>query len=66
LDAKVKYTIKNLDREICSEATGKELMMNGLLVVMKDRPGAVVITYNRSVAAVELHKRGNGSLAERR
>jgi len=45
LEPDARYTVKNLDEEGATERTGRELMEEGLRVVLQDQPGAVVITY---------------------
>lgn len=45
LEARVRYTVRNLDSSETTEMTGEELMTRGVLVVMKDQPGSAVITY---------------------
>jgi alpha-galactosidase len=45
LRASAKYEIRNIDEENSTRITGRELMEKGLTVEIKDKPGAVVITY---------------------
>jgi len=47
LDAGAKYALTRLDAPGETEATGGELMRDGLPVAMKDQPGAAVIIYKR-------------------
>jgi alpha-galactosidase len=42
-----RYAVTNLDETGSTELTGRELMDDGLPVVIKAKPGAVVITYKR-------------------
>ena len=42
-----RYAVTNLDETGSTDLTGGELMDEGLPVVIKDKPGAVVITYKR-------------------
>ena len=48
LDPAVRYVVTNLDVPGSTEMSGGELMEEGLLVSLTDRPGAAVITYRRS------------------
>jgi alpha-galactosidase len=41
------YTLKNLDVPGATEMTGRQLMDVGLSVVIKNRPGAVIVTYEK-------------------
>ncbi|MBN2476980.1 MAG: NPCBM/NEW2 domain-containing protein [Pirellulales bacterium] len=50
LEVDARYTVRNLDAAAPTEATGRELMEDGLPVSIEDRPGAVVITYQRATA----------------
>ena len=50
LDPDARYTLTDLDTPGSSEATGRDLMERGLLISVKERPGAVVITYKRGTA----------------
>ena len=45
LDPGVPYTITNLDTNISSQASGKDLMEKGLTVELKEKPGAALIAY---------------------
>jgi alpha-galactosidase len=47
LDSAAVYTLVNLDLPGATEMTGRELMESGLPVVMKNRPGAAIITYRK-------------------
>ena len=47
LNAKTRYTLTNLDVSGTTEASGQELMEQGLLVRVPEHPGAVIITYSR-------------------
>lgn len=51
LDEGAKYTVRNLDESADSTITGCELMESGLLVTIPTKPGAVVITYKKTVTA---------------
>lgn len=51
LDANAKYTLKDGADSKPRELTGQELMNIGLRVVMKQQPGAMVITYSNTSAA---------------
>ena len=48
LDPAARYTLKNLDLPTVTEAEGRELMDAGVPVSIEDRPGAVVMTYQKS------------------
>jgi len=48
LHVKTRYTLINLDVSGTTEASGQELMEQGLLVSIPDPPGAVIITYSRT------------------
>jgi alpha-galactosidase len=50
LDAGAQYTVRDLDAPQETQMTGKELMDSGLLVSIKERPGAALITYRRTEA----------------
>ena len=41
------YTLTNLDVAGTTEMTGRELLEKGLSIAIKDRPGAVIITYKK-------------------
>ena len=48
LDAKAQYVVVDIDApETKKQFIGRELMETGLLVVVADQPGAVIITYKR-------------------
>ncbi|MBN2022871.1 MAG: alpha-galactosidase [Pirellulales bacterium] len=47
LDPDATYDVQNLDERGVTKMTGKELAEPGLLVVMKNRPEAVLIVYKR-------------------
>ncbi len=51
LQPDAKYTITSFDSAVSSEATGEELMTNGLPIVLRDRPSAAVILIRRNLAA---------------
>jgi alpha-galactosidase len=48
LEPDTRYTLRNFDVAGTTEATGKELMEQGLLVAIPNQPGAVIITYSRA------------------
>ena len=48
LDVDAQYTVKSLDEPSESEFSGRELEEKGIPIAIKDRPGAVIITYGRS------------------
>jgi len=48
LDIDTRYTLNNLDTNVSEEMIGKELMENGLIVSIKNQPGAAIITYRKS------------------
>ncbi len=47
LEPAAVYTLVNLDLPGTTEMTGRELMESGLPVVMKNRPGAAIVTYRK-------------------
>lgn len=47
LDAEVEYLVTDLDSEESQQIKGLELMEQGLLVHIPDKPGAAVITYKK-------------------
>jgi alpha-galactosidase len=47
LDADAVYTLTNLDEAGSKELTGRELSEKGLLMVLKDRPGAAIVIYKK-------------------
>jgi alpha-galactosidase len=47
LDPEARYTVTNLDVPGRTEATGRELMEQGLRVVLEERPGAAIVIYQR-------------------
>ncbi len=47
LDAKASYVVKDLDAAAETVATGAELMESGVPVVLKQCPGAALVTYRR-------------------
>jgi alpha-galactosidase len=47
LDAAAKYELLNADQETSTTMNGRELMETGLLLTLKDRPSAALITYSR-------------------
>ncbi len=48
LDPAARYTVTDLDGKLSTQATGAELMEQGLAVTIEDQPGAVIITYVES------------------
>jgi alpha-galactosidase len=48
LDPDARYTVRDVDQSQGTQKTGRELMENGLLVSIAERPGAVLITYSRT------------------
>ena len=48
LDKEARYTVRDLDQPQGTETTGRELTESGLLVSIKQRPGAAMITYRRA------------------
>jgi hypothetical protein len=48
LDPAVQYEITNLDTQVSSTASGKDLMEKGLTIPIQDTPGAVVLIYHRA------------------
>jgi len=47
LEAKSVYLVRNLDEAGATQLTGQELSEPGLRVVMRDRPNAAIITYQK-------------------
>ena len=47
LDAAANYELLNADQETTTTISGRQLMETGLLLTLKDRPSAALITYNR-------------------
>ena len=47
LDAEAQYEVINFDTQEPVVITGKELTEEGLKVEISDKPGAIIITYNR-------------------
>ena len=47
LDAEAQYTVSNLDMPNEIQISGQDLKVAGLPVLIKDRPGAVIITYRQ-------------------
>ena len=45
LESNIRYSITNFDSPGTIEATGKELLENGLLISIPQKPGAVIFTY---------------------
>jgi alpha-galactosidase len=43
------YAVANLDTAETKNLTGRELLESGLSIAIKDRPGAVVITYRKKI-----------------
>lgn len=48
LDPQARYTLRNSDEPQETQMTGKELTDSGVLVSIKKRPGAALITYRRT------------------
>jgi alpha-galactosidase len=48
LDPDAKYEVNDLEHPAPATMTGRELMETGLLVALKDQPGAAVIVYKRA------------------
>ena len=46
LDPAATYVLTNVDTDVATEASGKDLMEKGLTVEIKDKPGAVIFLYN--------------------
>ena len=51
LDPEAKYEVRDLDEPKAKTMSGRDLMTPGLLVNVKDQPGALVITYRRVAGA---------------
>jgi alpha-galactosidase len=49
LDPDAEYSVTDLDTDKPQVATGGQLMENGLLVSVPDKPGAAVITYKKAL-----------------
>jgi alpha-galactosidase len=47
LDEQAVYTVVNLDVSGSVEMTGRDLMKNGLLVLIAEQPGAAFVTYKK-------------------
>jgi len=47
LDPRAVYALTNLDVAGTTERTGRDLLRDGLPMVLKDRPGAAVISYRK-------------------
>jgi alpha-galactosidase len=47
LDAKARYSVKDMDTEQTQTMTGKDLMSLGLKVEIKDQPGSALIAYRK-------------------
>jgi len=47
LQPDAQYTVTTFDSAVSSEATGEELMTNGLPIVLRDKPSAAVILIRR-------------------
>jgi len=47
LDPRAEYTLTNLDVAGTTEMAGRDLLENGLSLLLKDRPGAAVISYKK-------------------
>ena len=48
LDRAARYTIENLDGQGPTTVTGRELMEDGLAVVLPERPAAAVVLYSKA------------------
>ena len=48
LEPDARYTLTDLDAAGATQMTGRELLANGVLIAIKDCPGAVVVTYKKS------------------
>ena len=51
LDPEAKYEVRDVDEPKAKTLSGRDLMSPGLLVNVKDQPGALVITYRRVAGA---------------
>ncbi|MFA6240067.1 MAG: alpha-galactosidase [Candidatus Hydrogenedentales bacterium] len=47
LDAGARYTLTDLDTAKTTEATGKELIEQGISIVLQNKPGAAVLIYRK-------------------
>ena len=47
LDPNAAYTLTIFDVAGTTEMTGRELLQNGLPIVIKDRPGSAVVAYKK-------------------
>ena len=47
LESDSLYVVKNLNRDQATQMTGRELMENGLVIKIPQRPGAALITYKK-------------------
>jgi alpha-galactosidase len=47
LDPAAVYTVTNVDVDGATDIAGRELMEKGLLIAIKDQPGAIVIVYKK-------------------
>jgi hypothetical protein len=47
LEPEARYMLKNFDTADTTDATGKELLEQGLAIAIPEPPGAVIITYSR-------------------
>ena len=48
LEADARYVVNDLDNDRPQEMTGRELMDKGLLIAIPEKPGAVLITYQKT------------------
>jgi alpha-galactosidase len=53
LDAAASYVVKNVDTSQEVEFSGKELMEKGLSISVRDKPGAVIFMYRKSIPVAE-------------
>jgi hypothetical protein len=51
IDAAAKYEITDLDSGRSASVSGKEVTEHGLPLVIKSKPGALVVRYRRLVGA---------------
>lgn len=47
LDPEARYSVRDVDAKRAKTLSGRELMSPGLLVTVKDQPGAILMTYRR-------------------
>ena len=48
LDPEARYMVRDLDHPQGTQMMGRELTESGLLVSIRERPGAVIFTYKRT------------------